>query len=333
MNGIVHGGRLDAAIAEFGGRVGEWLDLSTGINPWPWPVGDFSPECFTRLPGEAAEKALLNVARTYYQLRDEHSIVAANGTQALIQLLPSVLEGVIVEIISPTYGEHAHCWRMEGRQVREIGEPAAVSDKSDIVVIGNPNNPDCRHHEPEELRGLAKQLNERGGVLVVDEAFCDVTPELSLVPSLPDNAIVLRSFGKFFGLAGVRLGFAIGNHEIANQLHSKIGPWAVSGSALEIGRHALQNDQWIGSTRERLHAVSKRQASVLEDCGLAICGNATLFIETSHERAPEIHRKLLAEQILVRDFPDRPDRLRYGLCPDDASMSRLANALKWATGT
>ena len=241
MNAIVHGGQLDEAMASYGGGREDWLDLSTGINPWSWPIGEISPDSFTRLPGEKAEHLLLEAARNCYQVRDRDSVIPANGTQALIQLLPHVLNCSNVEIVSPTYGEHALCWKNAGCEVTEIADINCITDNAEIVVIGNPNNPDGRCYNPEQLCRLARELEDRCGTLIVDEAFCDVMPELSLVPSLPDNAIVLRSFGKFFGLAGVRLGFAISNPALEEKLITRIGPWAVSGPALEIGAKAITN--------------------------------------------------------------------------------------------
>ena len=324
---IFHGGGLDAAIAEHGGRRTEWLDLSTGINPVPWPVPPVSGDAWHRLPGEAAMLALLDAARHAYGVPDTAGIAAANGTQALIEILPRVTGIERVAIVSPTYQEHAHVWGRAGATVREIASPEMVAEDESLVIV-NPNNPDGRRYGRETIADEAARLAARGNWLIADEAFMDCFPEASLIPALPGNAIVLRSFGKFFGLAGVRLGFAIARPELTKRIADALGPWSVSGLAIEIGTAALADGNWASAMRLSLAAQSQKLAGLLSDRGLGLAGTHPLFVQVRHGNAIGVQKALARRHILVRHFPGRPEYLRFGLPGSAEAMKRLDRALR-----
>ena len=326
---IEHGGALDRAIAEFGGRREDWLDLSTGINPRPYPLPEISSDAWHRLPDRDAEARLIAAARRFYAVPDALEIVPAPGTQALIQALPRLLPGDTATILrgeAGTYGEHEHCCAGAGRKVRFAASPEDVAGDEALVVLVHPNNPDGQCRDREALAGLADTL--RGGVLVVDEAFCDATPEASVIPAMRDNVIVLRSFGKFFGLAGVRLGFAVCAPELAERIRAWFGPWAVSGPALEIGMAALCDAPWIEATRNRMESDSTTLAKLLEENRFSVVGRNALFVTVRHDNAMDVAQALARLNILVRSFADRPSLLRFGLCGFEAERLRLANALE-----
>ncbi len=327
MSEVLHGGRLDSAIRRHGGTREAWLDLSTGINPRSYPVGSLPAEVWQALPDTKAMDRLLGAARRYYGCDQTVEITAANGSQAIIQTLPRILNAGRIAIVEPTYGEHRHCWAQAAREVTAIPEPEMAVGHSDILVVGNPNNPNGRIHEPAFLRDLSEELDQHGGILVVDEAFCDLKPELSLAGQLPGNAIVLRSFGKFFGLAGLRLGFALCNADLTSLLRSELGPWNVSGPALEIGAQALSDTEWCDDNRKWISERCQQMCKVLAECALEVSGIGGLFLEVYHEGAQSIHDSLLADKILVRPFPERPGFLRFGLCSDQAEVERLRTAL------
>ena len=323
MAGIIHGGELEKAIARFGGTRSDWIDLSTGINPNPYPVPTMEPDAWARLPERENEQRLLDAARRYYQVPSHAEIVAANGTQALIELLPNLGSEARVVIVSPTYGEHAHVWKKHGADITLVGGLDDIRDGS-LAIVVNPNNPDCRVHEPETLCKLADRVDS----LIVDEAFCDCAPEKSIVAKLPTNAIVLRSFGKFFGLAGMRLGFAICSPVNAEKLRANAGPWAVSSPALAIGAQALADENWRAQTQESLEESSQSLAKLLSQNAVEVLGINPLFVYARHKRAQELFEHLAQNQILVRCFPERPDYLRFGLCRGGAEQTRLAGVLK-----
>ena len=283
----------------------------------PIPVPALPDTAWTRLPSHADEAALLAAAAARYGVRDPATIVAAPGTQALIQLLPRLVPRSTVAIVGPTYEEHEACWSRHGHEVRVV---PSLED-ADVVIAVNPNNPTGRLFPPADLAAVK-------GLLVVDESFIDFLPrEMSLAGDLPPRTVVLRSFGKSYGLAGVRLGFAIASPDIAAQLRAELGPWAVSGPALEIGRVALNDGAWLRTARDRVVADSARLDDFLREAGFEILGGTVLFRLARHAAAPAFVQRLAREGIHVRAFAYAPDRLRFGLPGDDEAFWRLAKAL------
>ena len=322
-----HGGDLGLAEARFGKPERGWLDLSTGINPFAYPVPEISAGAWRTLPGAAADLALREAAAQAYGAGDPDLLAAAPGSQALLQILPRLRPFSQVAVIGPTYGEYGRCWSMAGHHVL----PTETLDRAldaDVVVLCNPNNPDGRRHDPARLLELADGLAARGGLLVVDEAFCDVAPELSLAPHVRPGLVVLRSLGKFFGLAGMRLGFALAEPQLARLLRQALGPWAVGGPAIEAGRRALADADWIAATRKRLAKEAATLNLVLAQAQLSAVGGTHLFTLVNAPRAWALFEYLGQQGILVRPFATAPRWLRIGLPPDDAGRQRLETALK-----
>ncbi|WP_441242988.1 threonine-phosphate decarboxylase CobD [Tardiphaga sp. 768_D3_N2_1] len=324
-----HGGDLTQAMAEFGGAPDQWLDLSTGINPWPWPIAVNLPShLWERLPARTDEQLLLSAARSAYHVPDNVDVVAAAGTQSLIQWLPHLAAPGAVAIVGPTYNEHVAAWRAGGHEVGVIGSLSALPDHAKHVVIVNPNNPDGRVATRDELADVAAILQRRGGWLVIDEAFVDVDPALSAVnlcAKLP--VVILRSFGKFYGLAGLRLGFALAAPLIAQRIATAIGPWACSGPALFIGAAALRDELWASRARVALVVQAIKLDKVLSDAGFEIVGGTPLYRLARHADALKWHSALARQQIWCRRFDWGHELLRFGLPPDAAALSRLASAL------
>jgi len=322
-----HGGNLTRATALFGDPAEGWLDLSTGINPIPYPDLSLSAEALTQLPSEGALAGLLAAARQSYGIPAGAALCAAPGTQALIEILPTLRPTARVGVVSPTYGEHAHVWRRTGHIVEEVGAPEEAAEM-DVVIVTNPNNPDGRRFEPAALITLCDRLAATGGWLIVDEAFADVTPDISLTPRAGRPGLVLlRSFGKFFGLAGLRLGFGAGPASLIEELRTRLGPWAVGGPAIEIGTRALNDSPWIEITTHLLAEQRARLDTLLQSAGFSIEGGTDLFRLTSHDDAPGYYEHLGRCGILVRAFPGHPDWLRFGLPGEDANFKRLERAL------
>ena len=322
-----HGGALDRAIARFGGARSQWIDLSTGINPWPYDVPALPADAWARLPDEAAFRALATAARAFYGAPADAALTIAPGSQALIQMMPRLLPATEVAVVGPTYGEHARCWALAGHQVREIGDVGHEAS-APVLVLVNPNNPDGRSWVPDLLLTQARRQAERGGFLVVDEAFAEVVPRGSLAPQAgTPGLVILRSFGKFFGLAGLRLGFAFGPAALIDRLNAAFGPWAVAGPALEIGRTALSDATWVTTTRDRLATATRALDPILSAAGLAPVGGTDLYRLVRVAGADRIADRLGDHHILVRRFADRPDWLRFGLPADEAAMDRLDAAL------
>lgn len=324
----IHGGDLGWAEQRYGRPAEGWVDLSTGINPWPYPLPDIPPDAWSRLPDAAAMDRLAVAATRCYGAPGPDAVIAAPGTQALIQLLPSLWRPRTVAIVSPTYGEHALAWRTGGHDVVACADLTEAAERGDIVVVTNPNNPDGRMVEPGLLDRIADDRHAKGGHLIVDEAFADLRPDISLAPTADrPGRLVLRSFGKFYGLAGLRLGFAIAQRALVGRIRQALGPWSVSGPALDVGSKALADGPWADETRHRLTAASQDLSGLLREAGLEIVGGTGLFVLAAHPDAGTLQDRLGAAGIYVRRFPDRPDWLRFGLPPDQGSAKRLEAAL------
>lgn len=330
---LPHGGRLGEARREFPGAPEPWLDLSTGINPVAYPLGELPAPCFARLPEPDQLDALHQAAARAYGLADPRGVVAAPGTQSLIEWLPRLLPPAAIAVLGPTYGEYAGAWRRAGHRVADVPTLAAA-EAADIVVLCNPNNPDGRRFEDRALVALAERLGRRGGLLVVDEAFADLEDQPGLGAALPvagtgplGGLVLLRSFGKSYGLGGLRLGFALGSAAAAGRVRTALGPWAVSGPALVVGRRALADPAWRDGTRRRLEQDGRRLDGLLATAGLTVVGGTRLFRLAAGPRAADLRRRLGAAGIWVRRFPDQPEWLRFGLPGTAGDWQRLAEAL------
>ena len=322
---LEHGGRLRAAALNFGIPLSEWLDLSTGIAPYGWPLPPIPATAWTRLPEQ--NDGLEIAARDYYGVA---SLLPVAGSQAAIQALPRLRRNARVGLLAPAYAEHAAAWRREGHRLLELSEAGVnrALERLDVLLLVNPNNPTGRRFAPAQLLAWHARLAQRGGWLVVDEAFIDCTPEHSLAAhsDLP-GLIVLRSFGKFFGLAGIRLGFVLARQDLLEQLAELLGPWAVSGPARAVATALLQDQAGQQRQRQRLLADGERLAVLLSAQGLAPTGGCALFQFCCTPRAAVLHEFLAANGILTRLF-DSPRSLRFGLPADEPGWQRLELALQ-----
>lgn len=324
---VFHGGDLSWAEDRFGRPAGGWIDLSTGINPFPYPVGDIPPTAWTRLPDSSSHAALFDAAARRYRAPGPDHVAAAPGTQMLIQILPGLRTESRVAIVGPTYGEHAPCWQAAGHRVETIGEHALDGDW-DVIVVVNPNNPDGKFRDPAALAVIADRLAARGGWLVVDEAFADVIPDIGMAPRCDrGGCIVMRSFGKFYGLPGLRLGFAIAEPGLARRIAAALGPWPVSGPAIDVALRALADDDWARQIREALATGAARLDGVLNVAGLRVVGGTDLFRLAQSPDAARLFDALGHAGILARHFPEQPELLRFGLPADEEAYARLTEAL------
>ncbi|WP_417809003.1 threonine-phosphate decarboxylase CobD [Thioclava sp.] len=318
-----HGGNIDHAQEIWGGT--NWIDLSTGINRRPWPVPALPARVWTDLPTHAAKSALLKEAARAFA--SDAPCVALAGAQQGIQLIPRLCAPGYARILTPTYNEHAAALRTEGWQIQEVSALVDLAG-ADLAVVVNPNNPDGTHHTRQSLLDIARHV----GVLVVDESFADPVPEVSLAGlagnlKTEGNVIVLRSFGKFWGLAGVRLGFAFGDGASIARLSEMAGPWPVAGPALEIGRAALNDCDWQHETVARLAQETVRLDALAARAGWSLIGGTHLFRSYATPDALAARDRLARAQIWSRIFPWSTTWIRLGLPGDVAEWDRLAQAL------
>ncbi|MGC2787751.1 MAG: threonine-phosphate decarboxylase CobD [Roseiarcus sp.] len=322
-----HGGALEVARLLAPQAPEPWIDLSTGVNPHAYPLPDLKPEAWSRLPEIGALAKLEAAAARRYGVAAA-SGVAGPGSQALIHALAHILARRTVGALGPTYGGFAAAFAAAGARVVEAKRFEDM-DGLDVAIVVNPNNPDGRIIPRGELLALHERLAARGGVLIVDEAFADFDPEESLAPRLPaSGAVVLRSFGKAYGLAGLRLGFALASPDLVPSLRAALGSWPVSGPAIAIGIRALADSDWLEKMRARLGQDKARLDALLRDAGWRIIGGTRLFRLAEHAGARAAFERLLAAGILARPFVDERTWLRFGIPGDENAWERLAAALQ-----
>lgn len=330
-----HGGGLIKAAAAFPDAPTPWLDLSTGINPQPWPQPWPHPwpspraddSALSRLPDPALLTTLEQTAATAFGVTNLNRLAAVPGAEAAIRLLPILLRARSVDIVSPTYGAHAESWRRSGAQVRLISRDQASTSDADVLVIVNPNNPDGALRSRDALTALARQRSLKNRWLIVDESFIETTPEASVSDLTDPGLIVLRSFGKFYGLAGVRLGFMIAAPNLIEGLRGLQGDWPVSADALVMGAAAYADTDWRRQTQARLSAAATRLDTLLTASGLTVLGGTSLFRLASTPDASALFHHLGRSGILTRPFDYAPDWLRFGL-PAPEDFERLQQALE-----
>lgn len=321
---LEHGGRLRAAIQRYGIAEDQWVDLSSGIAPWSFPIPEIATRAWARLP--ETDDGLESAACTYYGVGQ---LLPVPGSQAAIQLLPRLRRSGRVGVLSPCYAEHAEGWRRAGHRVREVGEEEIefFLDQLDVLVVVNPNNPTGLSLSPQRLLDWHSRLAQRGGWLVVDEAFMDVTPQVSLAGQAHQvGLIVLRSFGKFFGLAGVRLGFVLAQGRMLELLAEQLGPWTVSGPTRALGRACLAQRTLQAQQSARCLAASERLQQLLAVEPWLAEGSCGLFQWRVHERPGELFEFMAQRGILLRLFVDTGS-LRFGLPGEEAHWQRLQQAL------
>ncbi|HEV7320653.1 MAG TPA: threonine-phosphate decarboxylase CobD [Ensifer sp.] len=333
---IVHGGGITEAAARYGGRLEDWLDLSTGINPCPVALPEVPARAWHRLPDNQTVDDARRAAAAHYRTNGVLPLPVP-GTQSVIQLLPRLMQfhqgagaaaGRRVAIFAPTYGEYARVLQAVGFAVDRIESAGELAAEHGLVIVVNPNNPTGRAFAPADIIAMAERLKEQAGLLIVDEAFGDLEPELSVASHVREqgNLVVFRSFGKFFGLAGLRLGFVVAPEPVLSAFADWLGPWAVSGPALTISTALMQGD-----TRAIAAGILERRAgldAVLDGAGIARLGGTGLFVLVEHQQAGLLHERLCEAHILTRKFDYAPTWLRIGLAPDAAADRRLADALR-----
>jgi L-threonine-O-3-phosphate decarboxylase len=325
---LEHGGRLRAAAERWGIALADWLDLSTGIAPDAYPVPDLPIACWQRLPED--EDGLEQAARDYYAAA---ILLPLPGSQAAIQALPRLRPLGTTAILTPGYGEYAAAWSAAGHRVLPFAaaELEHAATQADVVMLGNPNNPTGARFSRERLLAVARELAERDGWLVVDEAFADAEADATLAAvagtAAAPNLVVLRSLGKFFGLAGARVGFAFAAPAVLEALAQMIGPWALAHPSRHVAAAALADRDWQAQQTLRLAGASQRLADLLATHGLSPAGGCALFQYLPTAAAERLHDAFAKQGILLRRF-DTPAALRFGLPGNEADWARLVAALR-----
>lgn len=320
---MTHGGRLSAAEKAYPDAPQPWLDLSTGINPYAWEGPVVTLNVLRRLPDPADLAWLESVAAHAFGAKPDQ-VVAMPGSEAGIRLMPRLLGAARVDVVGPTYSSHEQAWRLAGAEVSVIPPEDAADSAAEVLVVVNPNNPDGRTWTPEALAELAQ-----GRWLVVDEAFVETQPGLSVAGLGHERIVVLRSFGKFYGLPGARLGFIVAPPVMAARAEGLRGEWPLSANAMALGVGAYADAAWRRSMVRRLSAAAMRLDLELSRAGLEVVGGTSLFRLVSSPKAERIFERLCRQGVLTRPFAHRPNWLRIGL-PPQGVWDRLRAALGYA---
>ncbi len=327
-----HGGRLSAAYAAYPQAPSPWVDLSTGINPHIYPAPRASKTQRARLPDRAELARLEAAAARAFDVEDPRCVVAIAGTELAIRLLPQVLELRYARIVEPTYGSHADAWRRAGAGVESVSRDQIDEVRPQCALtIVNPNNPDGAVLEPGRILPICERVSITGGALIVDESFCELQPQISVAAAAGTDPrrrlIVLRSFGKFYGLAGVRLGFVVCVMPLAQRLRGLLGDWPVSADALAAGAAAYSDVEWARRMRARLQREARQLDRLLATAGFHILGGTSLYRLCRSDNARERFEALARAGILVRPFAHDPRLLRFGLPGGPQAWARLKTVL------
>lgn len=325
--GLKHGGRVLAAAKKYHIAKENWVDLSTGLNPNGWPVPKVPTEVWQALPED--DDGLQTAACQYYGC---DACLPVAGSQVAIQILPTLRSRSKVGVISPTYAEHEYNWKQSGHDVTQvnINDVDQYINELDVLVVINPNNPTGDLIKSKQLLSWYQYLSTRGGWLIIDEAFMDVTPEHSLVSSAnKPGLIILRSMGKFFGIAGIRCGFVIADNEILQRLAKKIGPWSLTGPTRFVAKQALLDKTWQVTIIKKINESSIRLRDLLSQSGLPPKGGTALFQWLEHAYAEELYEACAEKGVLIRLYKtnEATSSLRFGLPASEKQWQQLNNVL------
>ncbi len=325
---LCHGGDLGWLAAAYPDAPRPLLDLSTAVNPWPYAPGAIPATAWTRLPQAAAAADARDAVATALGVPDPAAVALVPGSEAAIRRLPELLPPGEVDVLWPTYGTHADAWARAGHRVQRRAADALGQGTAPVRVLANPNNPDGRVVDAATLRAWARSCAARGGLLVVDEAFADLQPAHSLAPEAAElGAVVLRSFGKTYGLPGLRAGAVVAPPALARRLAGHLGAWPVSGPALAVMARAYRDPAWLATTRARCANAAADLDADLAAAGLRVAGGTVLFRLAETPHAAALHAALARHGIAVRRFDAHPAWLRFGLPPDAGANARLRAAL------
>jgi cobalamin biosynthesis protein CobC len=323
---VAHGGNLHEAAERYGIPYAQWLDLSTGINPHGYPVPPIPADAWRRLPDEGDGFAAC--AARYYGAPDAAHVLPVAGSQAAIRALPSLLPCARVGIAPLTYSEYAPAFEQAGHEVvpLDVSRDTLPESLTHVVVV-NPNNPTAEHLSAGKLLHWHAQLSARHGTLLIDEAFADTMPSASLAANTcRDGLIVLRSPGKFFGLAGARAGFVLAAPVLLDALRRKLGAWTVSGPARHAVKAAFEDKAWQQQMRTRLDAESARLVRLLHAHGFAT-RSTPLFAWTDDARAAALHEALAQRGVWTRLFT-ASGSVRFGLPASEPEWVRFEESLR-----
>lgn len=335
---LIHGGQLQKIAKQYNISQKNWLDLSTGIAPFSYPIPKIPEKYYQSLPQASSD---LEVAAKNYYHAD--SLLVTNGSQAIIKLLPALWreknkQSTTVYLPEQGYKEHELAWKIAGfslcKYQDKLPKLTEIKDNSVLVVI-NPNNPTGQLHQCSELIKYQEKLKTSGGLFVIDEAFMDIVEPSQSMTSLINhsaNTLVLRSFGKFFGLAGIRIGFLIADNAWLMQFNEQLGPWQVNGPAQFIAQKALTDNDWQKKQQQHLNLLASQLRTVLikniSNNLINKISGTDLFQTVYFKEGVDVESYSIAlckQGVYVR-LTDDKQALRFGLAKTE-QLAKLAKTL------
>jgi len=310
---LEHGGKLDHHLDLYGGDRSDWIDLSTGINNSPYPIPKIPKWVWECLPDERLNENFKDAARDFWKVPKSAEITTANGTSPIISILPSIFRRGNIDIYHPTYNEYKAAFTKSGWKISKNNASARV--------LVNPNNPDGKYWSSTDILSNDK-------LTIVDESFCDLTPEKSLIKfSDQPGVVVLKSFGKFWGLAGLRLGCAIAAPKTLKKLQSMLGPWPASGPALFIGVKALNDKNWANNNVKKLDNLASKFDDILLKNSIHIMGGTSLFRLIKIKNAEKMKNYFAQNHILIRTFSYSNEIARIGIPKNEKQRLKIETIL------
>jgi len=317
---IQHGGDIDLAIKKYGGKREDWVDLSTGINGTSYPWQESINVELRNLPSNKILMNLEKAAARAYKIAESADTAAVSGAQQIINLLPICLKSCnSVTILGPTYSEYEKAFKSSGIKTQTVSEVSKLSS-SDIAIIVNPNNPTGKVIADEMLEDLSKKVR----ILIIDESFKMFSTRRTLNFS---NIIQINSLGKFFGLAGIRLGFVSGPSDFIKAVKEMLGPWPVSSLAAEIGIVALNDRVWISEMEKLLVTESNALHEACNSRNWELVGRTSLFHTYATSSCLEVEKQFAAHGIWVRTFDYSETWVRLGIPTSENQWERVKQAL------
>jgi len=370
---LEHGGAILQAAKTSDIPAEQWLDLSTGINPNGWPVPNIPAETWQRLPEleDGLEQAVRqyysqrlsqnssqNSSQSYsaspnYDASPNSSpnsspnysadnFIVTAGSQSAIQLLPQLFPTGVVWVPEEGYTEHPYWWDFyqhtvffyKADELENIVNNTPDKLPFDTLLVINPNNPTTQLHPREFLIRLLNLIEKFDKRFIVDEAFLDTRPENSMLRhSKSPHLIILRSLGKFFGLAGIRCGVLFANPTLLKTAKRFLGPWQIATPSRWVATKALTDRNWQTQAIKDLTNSSQRLEELithfLPPDKIASCSRSDLFcsIVFQNEKEQQLtYAHFLKHGILIRRF-SICFRLRIGLPKDDVAWKKLTKAL------
>ncbi len=317
---IQHGGDIDLAIKKYGGQRADWIDLSTGINRTSYPWQENVKVELRDLPSNKLLRSLEKAASRAYKVAEDKDTAAVQGAQQIISLLPICLKNYnSVAILGPTYNEYEKAFKSSEIKAETVSEVSKLSS-SDIAIVVNPNNPTGKVIAEEILNDLSKKVR----ILIIDESFKMFS---SRRIQKFDNVIQINSLGKFFGLAGVRLGFVSGPSNFIKSVRGMLGPWPVSSIAAEIGKIALNDQAWISQMEKILLEGSDVLHRACNRKNWKLIGKTNLFHTYATSSSLKVEKQFAAHYIWIRTFDYSETWVRLGIPTSKYEWTRVRQAL------